>query len=159
MGENAFIAFGLAAFGLAWQQRLGTVFVSGAIFLLLTLTGLRVWLANAIPQSLKHSFAAGIGLFLLLIGFATAELVTVNIPAAPLRITPWGMPQLFTIAGVIVIAWLMHRKFPAPSSSASLSSPSPACSPATPSRRRPFSTRRGTTISARSPASSTSPVC
>ena len=48
MGENAFIAFGLAAMGIAWQQRLGAVFVSGAVFLLLTLLGVRAWLAEAI---------------------------------------------------------------------------------------------------------------
>jgi len=44
MGENAFIAFGLAAFGITWQQRLGTVFVSGVIFVVITLLGIRGWL-------------------------------------------------------------------------------------------------------------------
>ncbi|MCI0682605.1 MAG: NCS2 family permease, partial [Gemmataceae bacterium] len=112
MGENAFIAFSLAAIGLTWQQRLGTVFVSGALFLVLTLTGLRAWLANAVPASLKYSFAAGIGLFLLFIGVTQAGLVTVNIPEAPLKITPWGAPQVLTVAGVLVIAWLMHLRMP-----------------------------------------------
>ena len=52
MGENAFIAFGLAAFGITWQQRLGAVFVSGVIFLVITLLGLRTWLADSIsPMS------------------------------------------------------------------------------------------------------------
>ena len=50
MGENAFIAFGLAALGIGWQQRLGTVFVSGAAFMLITLLGVRSWLANSIPS-------------------------------------------------------------------------------------------------------------
>src|SRR6478609_3490426 len=68
MGENAFIAFGLAALGVTWQQRLGTVFVSGVLFLVITLFGLRAWLARSISTSLKHSFAAGIGLFLAFIG-------------------------------------------------------------------------------------------
>ena len=45
MGENAFIAYGLAALGITWQQRLGSVFVSGVLFLLITLIGLRGWLA------------------------------------------------------------------------------------------------------------------
>src|SRR5690349_10720517 len=62
MGENAFLAFGLGTLlvGVSQEQalnlRLGTVFVSGALFLLLTLLGLRTWLASAIPASLKHSF-------------------------------------------------------------------------------------------------------
>src|SRR5512143_4203184 len=41
MGENAFIAFGLVALGVTWQQRLGAVFVSGAVFLVITLLGVR----------------------------------------------------------------------------------------------------------------------
>ena len=57
MGENAFIAFGLAAIGVTWQQRLGAVFVSGVVFLAITLLGVRAWLADAISPSLKHSFA------------------------------------------------------------------------------------------------------
>src|SRR5688572_18218251 len=48
MGENAFIAFGLAALGITWQQRLGAVFVSGVIFLIITLIGIRTWLADAV---------------------------------------------------------------------------------------------------------------
>lgn len=68
MGENAFIAFGLAALGIGWQERLGAVFVSGVLFLLMAVLKIRPWLANAISPSMKHSFAAGIGLFLTLIG-------------------------------------------------------------------------------------------
>ena len=112
MGENAFIAYGLAAYGIGWQERLGTVFLSGVLFLLLALTGLRVWLANAIPASLKHSFAAGIGLFLMLIGFSQAGLVTVNIPDAPLKIAAWGLPQLLAIAGLVLMACLLHWRVP-----------------------------------------------
>src|SRR5256885_1216915 len=76
MGENAFIAFGLAALGVTWQQRLGAVFVSGVIFLIITFVGLRGWLANAISPSLKYSFAAGIGLFLAFIGLNETGIVT-----------------------------------------------------------------------------------
>jgi AGZA family xanthine/uracil permease-like MFS transporter len=108
MGENAFIAFGLTAYAITWQQRLGTVFVSGLLFLALTLLGARAWLANAIPASLKHSFAAGIGLFLLFLGLNEAGLVAVNIAAAPLKIGAWGTPQLLAIAGFLVMAWLLH---------------------------------------------------
>ena len=56
MGENAFIAYGLAALGITWQQRLGSVFVSGVLFLAITLIGLRGWLAKSISQSLTFSF-------------------------------------------------------------------------------------------------------
>src|SRR4051794_26160396 len=89
MGENAFLAFGLAAMvaTVTPQQRLGSVFVAGAAFLVLTLLGLRTWLAGAISPSMKHSFAAGIGLFLLLIGmFETGIVVKHQSPAVPLTL-------------------------------------------------------------------------
>src|SRR5438046_5358586 len=76
MGENAFLAFGLAALGIGWQLRLGAVFVSGLAFLLLTVLGVRTWLANSISPSLKHSFAAGIGLFLAFVGLYQTGIVT-----------------------------------------------------------------------------------
>jgi AGZA family xanthine/uracil permease-like MFS transporter len=82
MGENAFIAFGLAA-GITWQQRLGSVFVAGVAFLALTLLGLRGWLARAVSPSMKYSFGAGIGLFLLLIGMYETGLVTSSVTGLP----------------------------------------------------------------------------
>src|SRR5207248_3898653 len=85
MGENAFIAFGLAALGITWQQRLGAVFVSGVIFLIITFAGLRAWLANAISSSLKYSFAVGIGLFLAFIGLNETGIVT-KAEAVPVKI-------------------------------------------------------------------------
>lgn len=44
MGENAFIAFGLATLGISWQERLGSVFVGGLLFLVITVLGIRSWL-------------------------------------------------------------------------------------------------------------------
>src|SRR5438105_4341732 len=86
MGENAFIAFGLAALGVSWQQRLGAVFVSGIVFLIITFAGLRTWLANAISPSLKYSFAVGIGLFLAFIGLNETGIVT-KAEAVPVKIS------------------------------------------------------------------------
>ncbi|MCU0242487.1 MAG: NCS2 family permease [Vicinamibacteria bacterium] len=83
MGENAFIAFGLAALGITWQQRLGAVFVSGAIFVLITVLGLRTWLARSISTSMKHSFAVGIGFFLILIGLYETGIVTSFVAGMP----------------------------------------------------------------------------
>jgi AGZA family xanthine/uracil permease-like MFS transporter len=81
MGENAFIAFGLAALHVGglpvtWQQRLGAVFVAGIVFLVITVLRVRTWLAAAISPSMKHSFAAGIGLFLAFIGLYQTGIVT-----------------------------------------------------------------------------------
>ncbi len=89
MGENAFIAYTLAlGMGIPWQKSLGAVFVSGVLFLVLTLLRARTWLAGAISPNLKHSFAVGIGLFLLLIGMYLTGIVIKAAPDAdvPLRI-------------------------------------------------------------------------
>jgi AGZA family xanthine/uracil permease-like MFS transporter len=88
MGENAFIAFSLSSFmvlgqPITWQQRLGTVFVSGAAFAVLSVLRLRSWLANAISPSMKHSFAVGIGLFLMLIGLYETGIVTSFVEGMP----------------------------------------------------------------------------
>lgn len=112
MGENAFIAFGLAAFGITWQQRLGAVFVSGVIFVVITLAGLRTWLADSISKSMKHSFAAGIGLFLTFIGLFEAGIVRsgqgVPVQLGDVR----SAPVLLAVFGFIVIGTLMYRRVP-----------------------------------------------
>ncbi len=87
MGENAFIAYTLPALAVVtWQQSLGAVFVSGVAFLVLTLLGARTWLAAAISPSLKHSFAVGIGLFMLLIGLYQTGIVTSSVTGRPAAI-------------------------------------------------------------------------
>jgi len=83
MGENAFIAYGLAAMGISWQLSLGAVFVSGVGFTLITLLKIRSWLANSISVSMKHSFAAGIGLFLAFIGMYETGIVTSSVTGLP----------------------------------------------------------------------------
>jgi AGZA family xanthine/uracil permease-like MFS transporter len=129
MGENAFIAFGLAALGLGWQQRLGAVFVSGAAFVVITLLGIRSWLADAISPSMKHGFAVGIGLFLALIGLYEMGVVSsfvsgmpaaallasdgvhLRAPDVPLKIGNLRDPQvLLAVCGFLVIITLMARR-------------------------------------------------
>lgn len=83
MGENAFIAFGLTAMGIGWQLRLGAVFVAGVVFVVITLLRIRSWLANAVSPSMKHSFAAGIGLFLAFIGLYQTGIVTSFVEGMP----------------------------------------------------------------------------
>jgi AGZA family xanthine/uracil permease-like MFS transporter len=110
MGENAFIAFGLTALGVTWQQRLGAVFVSGIVFLAITFIGLRSWLADSISTSLKYSFAAGIGLFLAFIGLNETGIVVKGV-AVPVQIGDFRKPEiLLTIGGFIMIMTLLHRR-------------------------------------------------
>lgn len=112
MGENAFIAFGLAAFGITWQQRLGAVFVSGIIFVVITVLGLRTWLADSISKSMKHSFAAGIGLFLTFIGLFEAGIVKSS-QAVPVQLGDIrSAPVLLAVFGFVVMGVLMVRRVP-----------------------------------------------
>ena len=79
MGLNAFFAFTVvAAMGFTWQQALGAVFISGCIFLLLTVTGVRSWLVAGIPKSLRSAIAAGIGLFLAFIALKNSGIIVAN---------------------------------------------------------------------------------
>lgn len=79
MGENAFIAFTVVkVMGYTWEAALGAVFIGGVLFIILTLSGFKAWMAQAISPSLKYSFAAGIGLFLTLIGLGKMGLVVVG---------------------------------------------------------------------------------
>ncbi len=110
MGENAFIAFGLAAFGIGWQQRLGAVFISGLVFLLITFLGVRTWLADSISPSLKQSFAAGIGLFLTFIGLVETGIVT-SAKAVPVQIGNLREPTaLLAVAGFVITSALLYRR-------------------------------------------------
>jgi AGZA family xanthine/uracil permease-like MFS transporter len=107
MGENAFIAFGLAAMGIGWQQRLGAVFVSGVGFIVITALRLRSWLANSISLSMKHSFAVGIGLFLAFIGLNETGIV-IQAKAVPVQIGNVREPSvLLAIVGFLLICVLI----------------------------------------------------
>jgi AGZA family xanthine/uracil permease-like MFS transporter len=112
MGENAFIAFGLAAFGITWQQRLGAVFVSGVIFVIITFLGVRTWLAASVSPSMKHSFGAGIGLFLTFIGLFDSGIVK-SAQAVPVQLGDVrSAPVLLAIFGFVLSAALVHRRVP-----------------------------------------------
>lgn len=64
--------------GFTWQQGLAIVFISGVLFILLTLTGVRSAVVDALPTSIRYAIPAGIGLFITLIGFNNAGIVRVN---------------------------------------------------------------------------------
>lgn len=79
MGLNAYFAFTVVgAMGIPWQTALGLVFVSGVLFFVLTVAGVRQLIVSAIPRSLFSAIAAGIGLFIAFIGLKNAGLVVGN---------------------------------------------------------------------------------
>lgn len=79
MGLNAFFTYGVVlGMGNSWQIALGAVFLGGLVFFALSLSGLREWIINSIPKSLKYGIGAGIGLFLAIIGLKNIGVVVDN---------------------------------------------------------------------------------
>ena len=98
--------------GLSWQTALGAVFVSGIVFLILTISGLREAIINAIPLSIKRASGAGIGMFLALIGFQSGGIVASN-PATMIGLGNLTSPSaLLAIGGLILTGALLIRKTP-----------------------------------------------
>ena len=111
MGENAFIAFTVVRFlGVSWQTALGAIFIAGVLFTLLTVLKIRGWLAGTLPQSLKNSFAVGIGLFLTFIGLNETGIVSLGVAGAPVSLGRLSQPtSLLAVLGFAVMAWLMIK--------------------------------------------------
>lgn len=79
MGTNAYFAFYVCGvMGIPWQTALGAVFLSGIAFLVLSVTGFREKIIDAIPDSMKHSVAAGIGIMIAFVGLKEAGIIVKN---------------------------------------------------------------------------------
>jgi AGZA family xanthine/uracil permease-like MFS transporter len=115
MGENAFISYTVVrALGYRWETALGAVFIAGAVFTLLTIGRVREWMADAVPEALRHSFAAGIGLFMAFVGLNECGIVTIGALGAPVRVGNLASPSVMVaVAGFILIAMLMLWRIPA----------------------------------------------
>lgn len=111
MGLNAFFAFGVVAgMGWTWQEALGAVFLSGCVFIILTLTGLRKMIVKSIPQSLQVAIPAGIGMFLALIAMTGAGIVVSN-PSTKVALGDLSSPSaLMSIGGFLLIVGLDYYK-------------------------------------------------
>jgi len=111
MGENAFITFTVVkTMGFSWQQALGAIFVSGAIFAVLTVLNIRTWLVKSIPENLKIGFSVGIGLFLTFIGLNETGIVRVGVTGAPVHVGAFTEPTvLLAVLGFILMGYLMIR--------------------------------------------------
>ncbi len=111
MGENAFVAYTVVGvLGYSWQTALGAVFISGVIFTLLTLFGVRNAMIDAVPDSLKYSFSAGLGMFMAFIGMVNAGIIRLGVEGAPLHVG--GLNDInvaLALFGFIIITALFIR--------------------------------------------------
>ncbi len=117
MGENFFFVsavttttIALAGIEVTWQMALAAVFVSGVLFILLTFFRVREMVIHAIPSSIKHAIAGGIGAFIALIGLRYSGIIVQN-PAALAMLGDLRSPiTLLSIGGLLIICLLMIRR-------------------------------------------------
>ncbi|MEQ6375564.1 NCS2 family permease [Bacillaceae bacterium S4-13-58] len=108
MGLNAFFAYSVVlGMGIPWETALAGVLASGLIFVVLTLTGIRETIINAIPSNLKYAVGAGIGLFIAFIGLKNAGIITAN-PATLVSLGDLTQgTTLLAIFGIVITVVLM----------------------------------------------------
>jgi len=111
MSLNAYFTYSVClGMGIPWRTALGVVFLSGVLFVLLTITRVREQIVNGIPNCLKHSTAAGIGMFIAFVGLRNAKLVVAN-PATFVGIGSLSLPEVqVACLGLVFTLVLMARK-------------------------------------------------
>lgn len=112
MGLNAFFTYSIVlGRGVPWPQALGIVFWAGVLFILVSVTPIRVKIALAIPRNLRIAAAAGIGMFLTFIGLKNAGFIAAD-PATLVRLGTIDRKALLSLGGLALTVYLMRRKSP-----------------------------------------------
>ena len=113
MGINAYFAYGVVnGLHYSWQVALGAVFLSGFLFLIISVTRLRSWIVDAIPRSQKMAISAGIGLFLGIIALKDAGIITANRETLVTLGNLKAPASLLASAGFIAMVALDRRAVP-----------------------------------------------
>ena len=113
MGLNAFFAFTVVlTMGIPWQVGLTGVLFSGVVFAILTMTGLRETIINAIPYQMKMAVSAGIGLFITFVGLQSSGIITNNDSTLVTLGHITDGPVLLTIFGIIITVILYAVRVP-----------------------------------------------
>lgn len=108
MGVNAFFTYTVVlTYGYTWQEGLSLVFMSGIIFLLISITGIRKRIIDSIPTSLKQAIGAGIGFFIAFIGLVNSGIIVKN-EATLVGIGNLREPAtMLAIIGIVITIYLM----------------------------------------------------
>lgn len=110
MGISAFFTYSLVkGMGIAWETALGAVFVSGIVFLILSVTRVRTIIVMAIPDLLRHATAAGIGIFLTLIGLTSVDFITYT-PHTILGFGGLSVTTALFLTGFLFTSFLMMKR-------------------------------------------------
>ncbi len=107
MGLNAYFAYAVVlGMGIAWQAALGAVFISGCLFILVSVLGLRGMIVNGIPRSMRVAITVGLGMFLALIALKNAGIVVAS-PATLVKAGDLHQPQaIMAVIGFFTIVAL-----------------------------------------------------
>jgi adenine/guanine/hypoxanthine permease len=110
MGLNAFFTYTVVlGQGLSWQTALGAVFISGVVFFILTISGVRKKLVDGVPEVLRSAIGVGIGLFIAFIGLKNAGII-VSSKATFVELGKMTQPgPVLAIVGLIIAAFLMAK--------------------------------------------------
>ena len=111
MSLNAYFTYSVClGMHVPWQTALGVIFFSGVFFLILTVSRVREQIVNGIPDCLKHSTAAGIGMFIAFVGLRNANLVVAN-PATFVSLGSFANREAqLACVGLAIMLILMTRK-------------------------------------------------
>lgn len=113
MGINAVFTFGLVkGMGLPWETALGAVFLSGLLFVLVSLLRVREWFVNAMPSALKHAITAGVGLFLALLALHAAGIVVASADTLVMLGNVKAPSALLAMGGFLLMVVLDQRGIP-----------------------------------------------
>jgi AGZA family xanthine/uracil permease-like MFS transporter len=111
LGINGIVAFGLTARGLTPQGAMGVIVLEGLVVTLLVVIGFREAVMNAVPLALKRAIGAGIGLFILFIGFVNGGFIAAPAGGVPLvgPVFPTTVAQFLFLAGLLftIVLWVL----------------------------------------------------
>lgn len=112
MGLNAYFTYTVVqTMGYDWRVALGAVFISGVVFLILTLARIRAMIVDAIPMTMKTAVAAGIGLFIAFIGLKNAGVIVASEATFVKLGHVVSAPALLALGGLVVTVALMARGY------------------------------------------------
>ena len=110
MGLNAYFSFGLVkGMGIPWQTALGIVFLSGILYILISMTPLRRWMIETIPMDIKRATSAGIGAFIAFIGLQQSKII-VESPSTLVKIGDFKDPHVVLALIGLALAILFTLK-------------------------------------------------
>lgn len=111
MGLNAFFTYSVViGLKLPWQTALGAVFISGVVFFLLTVTKVREWIIEGVPEVLRYSISVGIGLFIAFIGLKNAGIIVADKDTFVALGNMKSPGVLVAVLGLIITGWLMAKR-------------------------------------------------